>query len=235
VAAIDLAKQSVVPVVCIVRNADTGEANIRFRILGTAFLIDPTGIFITAFHVIRDMMQDPWKIACTPGITFPSGGWTRQKSDVNWFKFDRDHCQVNEAFDVAVCRTVNDISKMKGLVYQIPTISNIRPPDGTSIFFTGFPLQATDPITASGTIAGFTADSDYNTIMIDKNAWPGASGSPIFLSDGKTVVGIVLQTGTGDAIGLSYGTSGEKIAEVLTNAKKRFTQQDQQKAAPSPR
>jgi hypothetical protein len=94
-------------------------------------------------------------------------------------------------------------------------------------------LQATDPVTSIGAIAGYSAGDSYSTVLIDKNAWPGASGSPICLLDGKTVIGMVTKTGTGDASGLSFGIAGEKIISVLARAN---WEKEQKKAseAPSP-
>lgn len=118
---------------------------------------------------------------------------------------------------------------MDDVRYRLPNISTEKPADRTSVFFTGFPLQATDPITSVGAVAGFVADGGYTTIMIDKNAWPGASGSPVYLADGKTIVGMILRMGTGDAIGLSFGVNGGKITEVLNNARKNWDADDKKK------
>jgi len=120
---------------------------------------------------------------------------------------------------VAVCRTISDLSTDKRIAFEVATISKDRPQDGTTIFFTGFPLQATDPITSIGTVAGFPAGDAFSTIIVDKNAWPGASGSPIYLSDDKTLVGMITRTGTGDAAGLSFGVAGERIMAILASAK----------------
>jgi S1-C subfamily serine protease len=228
---IELAKKTVAPVVCLVRDAATGNQVLRFRILGTAFMEDKNGTFITASHVIADFNNtEPWKSSCKAAITFPIGGWVRNRSaDVRWFSFDSGACQVNTDADVAICRTDNDLSKEAEIHYELSSISDTKPRDGTTIFFTGFPLQATDPITSIGAVAGFAAEGDYQTVLIDKNAWPGASGSPIYLSDGKTVVGMILRTGTGDAIGLSFGVSGDKIKQILTEAERNWSEQEKKK------
>jgi len=227
---IEEAKKTVAPVVCLVRDAATGTEQVRFRILGTAFMEDTKGTFITARHVIVDFVNSgPLKSSCMPALTFPVGGWKRDASaDVRWFKFDAGVCQVND-LDIAICRTVIDLSKDTSIHYAVPSISINKPLDGATIFFTGFPLQATDPITSIGSLAGFAAEGGYYTMMIDKNAWPGASGSPIFLEDGKTVVGMILRTGTGDASGLSFGVAAEKIKEVLANAEKNWAASEKAK------
>lgn len=232
---IGLAKNTVAPIVCLVRDASTGVQMTRFQIIGTAFMVDKKRTFITASHVIAAMLTSPSKEVCLPAITFPLGGWKRDpQQNVQWFSFNSGVCQVNVAFDVAVCRTTDDmISKHKEISFGVATISNERPPDGTTVFFTGFPLQATDPITSIGAIAGYPADNSYATVIVDKNARPGASGSPIYLSDGKTAIGMLTRTGTGDAAGLSFGIVGERISAILASAKAQW-EQDQKKADETP-
>lgn len=232
---VGLAKNSVAPIVCMVRDGATGTQVIRSQIVGTAFMIDKAGMFVTASHVIAALLASPLKEMCLPAITFPVGGWKRDpQQTVRWFSFNSGDCQANPTFDVAVCKTTDDMaSKYPDVLFDIATVSAERPPDGTSIFFTGFPLQATDPITSVGAVAGYSASDSYSTVLIDKNAWPGASGSPIYLSDGKTVIGMVTKTGTGDSVGLSFGIAGEKIASVLSDAETNWAK-EQQKANATP-
>jgi S1-C subfamily serine protease len=232
---IDTAKKTVVPIVCLVH--DMADNNVtRFRIIGTGFIVDSKGTFVTANHVVMDLLASPNREVCKPAITFPTQGWQRVQQNVDWRSFDAGNCEGNLAFDVAVCRTINDLSKDK-LIFEVASISTEKPTDGTSIFFTGFPLQATDPITSIGAVAGFTAQDGYNTIWIDKNAWPGASGSPIFLADQNKVIGMILRTGTGDASGLSFGVSGEKISAILSNAigKWQKMEEDKKQTQPPPK
>jgi hypothetical protein len=223
---INLAKKTVAPVVCLVRD-QTGTQQVRFRILGTAFMVDTIGTFVTASHVISDLINtEPWKSTCKAAITFTVGGWVHDASpQVRWFTFEAGSCQVNTVLDIAVCQTLQNLSKETSIHFEVPSISNNNPLDGTAIFFTGFPLQATDPVTSVGTVAGYQAEGGYSTVLIDKNAWPGASGSPIFLDDGKTVVGVVLRTGTGDAAGISFGVTGDKVFHVLSEARNNWAAQ----------
>jgi V8-like Glu-specific endopeptidase len=189
-------------------------------------MIDEQGTFITANHLIAVFATSPWKDVCMAAITFPVGGWKRTPQDVRWYRFGLAKCQVNEGWDVAVCKTEDDMSKQTAVSYEVVRISAERPPDGTMVFFTGFPLQADDPITSIGSVAGFTASDGYNSIIIDKNAWPGASGSPIYLPNGQDIIGMIEKTGTGDAAGISFGVASERLVNILTSAKANWTKEE---------
>lgn len=53
-------------------------------------------------------------------------------------------------------------------------------------------------------------------MLVDKNNWPGASGSPIYLEDGR-VIGVLVQRGIGinDAAGLTLGRVSKLIVPFL--------------------
>lgn len=229
---IEKAKKTIAPVVCLVKSMKTDKATteglVRFRIMGTAFMVDAEGTFITAKHVVDEFDNAPWNDTCLPAITFPVGGWRRAAVEVRWFAFVKGQCQMNARWDVAVCRTVTNLSKKTEITYEVAKISAERPPDGTSVFFTGFPLQATDPVTSIGAIAGFAASDNYNTVSIDKNAWPGASGSPIFLSTGDYAIGMLTRTGAGQAAGITYGVAGEIVLSVLSAARANWAKEANQ-------
>ena len=100
-------------------------------------------------------------------------------------------------------------------------VSRANPLRGTKIFFIGFGRQGIGGTTSVAAIAdSLGADKGY-AIAIDKPAWAGASGSPVFASasDGKEVVGMITRTGIGDASGQSFGTGAEAITIVLDEAK----------------
>jgi S1-C subfamily serine protease len=215
---IETAKRTIAPVVCLVRDAATGNGIVPFRTAGTAFMVGSSGTFVTAKHVIDELLATPWKQACRTAISFPVGGWKRENQEMRWFDFAAPICQVNSNFDVAICRTTQDMAKQGGVSYAVADISTERPPDGTPVIFCGFPLQATDPITSLGTVSGFSSGDNYNTVVIDKPAWPGASGSPILKLDGK-IIGMLTSTGSGAAAGLSYGVVGARITSILADAR----------------
>ena len=88
-------------------------------------------------------------------------------------------------------------------------------PDGTALAFTGFPLDNTTPISAKGFVAAYHYHGTTpDEVLIDKNAWPGASGSPLYLANGR-VVGMMTKTGTGAASGLSHARAAARIVAFL--------------------
>lgn len=232
---VEIGKRAIVPLVCLVRDMPTGQRVIKLRTIGTGFIATENGMFNTATHVIADFLSAPWNEACKAVIYFPIGGWKRTATEVRWISFSAPACQVNTAFDVAICRTDEDISKQRDIAYTAATISADRPHEGTAVFFSGFPLQTIDPITSAGFVAGYAPPPGYDTVIIDKTAWPGASGSPVYLADGKTVVGMITKTGAGEGAGLAYAVIGERIATVLADAKKNWEEEAKKKIeAPKP-
>jgi hypothetical protein len=123
-------------------------------------------------------------------------------------------CHQSKEFDVAVCKTLSDLTT-ESVSHGVAVVSAERPPTGTSVFFIGFSLQATNPIVTAAHVKGFVVHNIY----IDKSAYPAASGSPIFLLDGKHVVGMITKTGTENSAGASFGVAGDKIGTVLAEAK----------------
>jgi Trypsin-like peptidase domain len=123
-------------------------------------------------------------------------------------------CGRSIEFDVAVCKTMRDLTT-ESVTHGVAIVSVERPPTGTSVFFIGFSLQVTSPVVKTGNVKKFVVTNIY----IDKSAWPGASGSPIFLPDGKQVVGMITETGIENSAGSSFGVAGDKIAAILAEAR----------------
>jgi V8-like Glu-specific endopeptidase len=68
------------------------------------------------------------------------------------------------------------------------------------------------PITSQGHIASYSVRT--NEFLIDKNAWPGASGSPVYGAEGE-VIGLIIQRGLGDGSGLAYARPADFIVDFL--------------------
>lgn len=74
---VDIGKRAIVPLVCHVRDAVTGQKEVKLRTLGTGFIADRSGVFVTASHVIADFLSAPWNEACKAVTYFPIGSWKR--------------------------------------------------------------------------------------------------------------------------------------------------------------
>lgn len=217
---IERIKSATVPIVCgVLMEGGTFNVNMIF---GSAFFVNDEGYFVTAAHVVKAMTPTA---KCFPAIYVFVGGWKTIKAKGHWFRFDS--CVYDESADIAVCKTLESPFLAEDVKAQLrfvtfETALNLR--DGTSLAFTGFPLQVPRPMTSKGSLATiFEVDK---RIVIDKSAWKGASGSPVYLSDGK-VIGIIIQKGTGEGEGLAFARSAEMITDFLTKNKIHFHQQKQ--------
>ena len=210
--AIERVKHAVVPVLC--GRIDEKQQFIVQLIDGTGFFVDSEGRFITAAHVIKGLSivnaQQPFP--CVWAIYVPDGGWQRDATtfSTHWFLFGG--CEMDDGLDLAVCKTVAVPKGIKPLF-----IEDSRPVDGTPVTFTGFPLGSVEPLSSRGNVATYRGSTDQEgsrELVIDKGTWPGASGSPVYGEDGN-VLGIVLQRGLGDGIGISVARPSHFIATFL--------------------
>ena len=192
--AIDKIKASVAPVVCL--NGYPNRPSADFH--GTAFFIDANGTFLTAGHVIADLMQGGALTPCQIAALYipRDDRWSTPPQDVRWRKFSPSSCTTSSSYDIAMCRIIDDLSKDAEQVFHpVPvTIDDAIQPDGTSIVFSGFPLiNPATPVSAIGYVAGYTKDANgLADLIIDRTSWPGAGGSPVYLSNGN-VVGMILE------------------------------------------
>jgi S1-C subfamily serine protease len=217
-------KKSVVPIVCLTQEP-SGTMRLDF-IMGTGFFISSTGMFATARHVIIDMQPAPGHRPCQrPAIYIPTDGrWPADgilsSTTMRWFSFALDGCVLSDAMlDIARCTTAEDLSHNTGIsAPPVPVVfDGTLSKDGTVVAFTGFPLQTPVPRTAQGIISGYGSYDGINPteLVIDKGTWPGASGSPVYLMDGR-VIGIIIARGTNDATGLAFARTGVPVRQFLT-------------------
>ncbi|HLJ29754.1 MAG TPA: serine protease [Candidatus Angelobacter sp.] len=215
--------RSLFPIVC-GQVAQPGNRFSAVSIAGTGMFVDSRGHFITASHVIRERFsrsqQQP--NGCFPAIYIPRNGWeTGTRSfDANWFKF-RD-CVSDQAMDVAVCQTVgNPFALSSSLQISFVQFAEVSPESGTPVAFTGFPMQAREPVTTPSRIVRLETTGNVTSWVIrgegnDEPPWPGSSGSPVYLADGK-VIGIILRRGIEENSGLAFALSASAIRSFLTN------------------
>jgi hypothetical protein len=214
---IEQAKRSVAPVIC-VNQTSPGVFNIP-SIDGSAFLIDDHGTFLTAAHVVKDFLPgSPLSQCGAAAIYLPLDKWGT--GNIRWLRFFPEDCVFDSSSDISKCRTVDDVAGVKELLVKPShfVVDDEVKRDGTAVAFTGFPLNAVIPYTSRANILAYPIVSPpkpgATTVILDKAAWPGASGSPIYLVDGK-VIGLMTQRGEGVAAGIAVAVDGRAISRFL--------------------
>lgn len=191
-------KRSVAPISC---GHYRGGKYVNDTIMGTAFFISDDGQFLTAAHVIAAVDNSKGSDTCKAAvIAIPKAG-TWERTPTNTVIPTEYDCIRNDNHDLALCN-----AKLKSGTNVTPVAFETRQPkDGTEIAFTGFPLSLVVPLSARGYVAALRRYDDGfgpMELFLDRTAWPGSSGSPVYLSTGK-VVGLVIETGRGHASGLA--------------------------------
>jgi S1-C subfamily serine protease len=216
---INSTQRAIVPIACA---EVTGDRWVVKRIIGTGFFVNRDGYFLTAAHVVTDWERISTNFGpCVPAIYIPEMPWGERDRTpeirVRWFAFIE--CKTNVDLDVAACKPIQNpfINQIVGKNINSLKLGSIdNHPDGSPVAFTGFPLDFHVPVTSKGYIAAYTAGD--KKLVIDKSAWPGASGSPIYDGEGK-VIGVVQQTGSAERAGLTYAIPIDAILEFLTKEK----------------
>ena len=91
------------------------------------------------------------------------------------------------------------------------------PADGRRVAFTGFPLEARDPMTFRAHVAAYRGPRPNlltPELVLDHASQPGFSGAPVFLADG-TVVAILVRDGKPRAEGMSIARPISAVREML--------------------
>ena len=135
--------------------------------------------------------------------------------------FQFTSCTVNDELDLALCHTLTNVTERRDQGVQIvPVIFETSlQQDGTAVAFTGFPLSLTQPITSRGAVGTYRIVKDDfgpRELIIDKNAWPGASGSPVYLENGR-VIGLIVQRGIGDGSGIAIARTSGFVARFIAS------------------
>lgn len=215
---IETLKHSVAPIVCLERR---GPRTLISDIKGSAFFISRAGEFLTAAHVIDELRHPTGRACPVVAIYLPSGGWKPEvvEEDFQWFAFTIADCDENRSLDLARCATsVNIAAPLEGFSFEVqPVLFEFsNQPDGTPVAFSGFPLRSNDPLTSRGNIAAYRRGNNGSPseVVIDKAVWPGASGSPLYLQDGR-VIGIIIQGGVGDGAGIAIARPARFIQQFL--------------------
>jgi S1-C subfamily serine protease len=207
--------RSIAPVIC---RTMTPEKPVE-RIVGTAFFVSAVGEFVTAEHVIDSAGE------CQKAVYLPVNGWNPDPdAEIRLYNFKR--CLRDAEADIAVCRTDRDLTTTVSLGTVVTPVifDTAEHEDGTPIAFTGFPLQIRRPLTARGFLAashpGFMAGG-LPRLVIDRVAWPGSSGGPVYGADGR-VIGMMTERGIDRSIGLAFARPASLIVDIVT----KFRQQN---------
>jgi hypothetical protein len=132
-------------------------------------------------------------------MTLPALGWRPEArtEQLRWFPFKGSDCRIDDIIDVAKCKLSEDLSvgirefRLKILSAQFEW----NPPrDGAQVAFTGFPLQARDPMTFRAGVAAYRIPRTTESIpelVLDHAAFPGFSRSPVYLADERVVAILV--------------------------------------------
>jgi hypothetical protein len=218
IGAIQGIKRSVIPIACISVNGTIAET---LSVEGTGFFVAADGTFITANHVIEAMVSPARKAPCPHAAFYlpQTGGWSADESTFrsDYYLFHTNECKRDADIDIARCRSVRPVEAVHKIAPVI--FETTVQPDGTPVGFTGFPLQFQIPLSSVGNISGYVVTRNDGrgprSIIMDKEAWPGASGSPLYLANGK-VVGLLRQRGINDGTGRTIGTPSRLIREFLS-------------------
>jgi len=207
---IELAKRFSVAVVCI--TIDVNHLATSLNSLGSGFVVNRRGDFITASHVTDAMNKQH---GCTPSIYLSKTVWAdASTADLTFVEFSECWSEPPPV-DLSLCRPLENPFMEPHLAKSIgfAAIRTDRLKDGEPVAFTGFPLGIVRPLTSKGDVATYAGDD----LIIDRAAWPGASGSPVYDGDGR-VVGVVRQAGANVAGGLAFATPADKLQMFLQTA-----------------
>ncbi|HEY7388080.1 MAG TPA: trypsin-like peptidase domain-containing protein [Bryobacteraceae bacterium] len=221
---IETMKRSIAPLTCVEQKGS--RSNLLER-TGTVFFVSSNGGFLTAAHALLEM-QKPNRYCPITAVTLPEMRWTPEAREevLSWFAFEISLCRVDEDLDLALCGPLNDLpARGPGSRFEISPVQFDygTPPDGTSVAFLGFPRYFRDPITARATVAAYRPTGRRNELIpeliLDRPAWPGSSGSPVFLADGR-VIGVVIASNT-DEPGFTIVRSSSALREILQQIRRK--------------
>jgi hypothetical protein len=226
-ATIEQIKSGVVPIVCVGQRPNTSSPYSYYviSIEGTGIIVGDGGAVVTAGHVAKGIFaQGRIPVCAIQAVYIPTNGWKPGAFDFDLSFVGITRCWWDDDIDAGICKLATNPLQGKGITVKPRPIelSAEFPKEGEAIAFTGFPLNVMQPITSQGTIGALQGSPGKSlgawNIVIDKNAWPGASGSPAYTTDGR-VVGLLIQRGTDSAAGLAFVRTSPYILKFLSDSK----------------
>ncbi|MDP5129743.1 MAG: serine protease [Paraglaciecola sp.] len=202
----------------------------RLKLVGTGFVIQPGNRVVTNYHVISSALSETERESYV--VISGSGNKIQQHDIVKR--------ALSPAHDLAVL-TIGQTLPALTLVAQDTLVA-----EGSDIAFTGFPITQVlglYPATHRGIIAAHTPvaipvdhssnlqsvairrlGAPYTVYQLDAVAYPGNSGSPLYLPSTGEVIGVInmvhvkttREAVLSDPSGISYAIPIEHVKSLLT-------------------
>jgi len=183
---------------------------------GTGFFVSDRGDFITAKHVIQEILG--YGPRCNAVIFVPMGRWEDQTSlaGEKYFHFNAGSCRQDPQFDVAACRTSDNPfdDATVGANIAAVTFDVAEQPDGTDVAFSGFPLGYNQPVTAKASVGTYQRIDGLPEITLAGLSWHGTSGAPVYIGNRK-VIGMIVAGEKGETAGLTLAVPASALVDFL--------------------
>lgn len=160
--------------------------------LGSGVIVEPQGLIITNFHVIRGATR----------VEVQNAAGTSMTAEV---------IRTNESQDLAVLRPAGDIGPGIQLVDDA-----VGPPEiGAPVFAIGSPFGFQNTVTA-GIVSAFRDDNGRPVIQFDAPVNPGNSGGGLFNLEGRLVgIPTSIQSPILGNVGLGFAVPASRVREML--------------------
>ena len=160
--------------------------------LGSGVIVEPQGLIITNFHVIRGATRVEVKNASGTSMT-------------------AEVIRTNELQDLAVLRPAGDIGPGVQLVDDAA-----GPPEiGAPVFAIGSPFGFQNTVTA-GIVSAFRDDNGRPVIQFDAPVNPGNSGGGLFNLEGRLIgIPTSIQSPIPGNVGLGFAVPASRVRQML--------------------